>query len=83
MSYTWLLYKLLNLLDHGVFTKYIKILKCPKRTAVYEQNFTKIMHALRRLDKFEAVLDVFGDCEPLRGVHEDGLCPLPNPNCAS
>ena len=79
MSYTWLLHKLLSILEYDEYTKFIKILKCPKRTAVYETNFVKITHALRHSDKFEAVLGAFEDCEPLHDEREGDLCPPQTP----
>jgi len=59
MSYTWLLHKMFTLLELFDYQPYIKILKCPKRTASYESNFQEITHELRRSSTFGGVLDVF------------------------
>ena len=81
MSYTWLLYKLLELFEHTDYLKYIKVLKCPKRTLVYETNFRLIKHELRRLDKFAAVQGVFANCARWHAEHADGHGPLPAQSC--
>jgi hypothetical protein len=59
MSYTWLLHKLFRVLRFNEYLQFIKILKCPKRTKVYEDNFAKIKHALCHSNRYAGDLDGF------------------------
>ena len=70
MSYTWLLHKLFRLLKQDAYLRFIKILKCPKRTRVYENNFEIIKRALYRSDRYGVTPDVFGENVQLRVEHE-------------
>ena len=79
MSYTWLLHKLLCLLKLNDYLKFIKILKCPKRTASYESNFAEIMLELHHSSMYGAVVGAFLNYAPQHAEYVGGRCPPPSP----